>query len=162
MPFRDRTRAVGGFLIALCSALASVAMAEPATIVAGTLTCKGEGTIGMILGSKQTLDCAYQAAGGARDHYLGTITKYGLDLGFKGPSVLVWTVLGSTTDLPGGALAGNYAGVSADAAVGVGGGVNALVGGSASSIVLQPVSVQGQQGLNVAAGVSQLRLDPAE
>jgi hypothetical protein len=48
--------------------------------------------------------------------------------------------------------------VSAEATVGLGVGANALIGGSDRSIVLQPLSVQAQQGLNIAAGVSQLQL----
>jgi len=37
--------------------------------------------------------------------------------------------------------------------------VNALVGGFKSGIVLNPVSISGQTGLNVAAGVATLRLE---
>ena len=47
------------------------------------------------------------------------------------------------------------------ATVGVGVGANALVGGSNNTIALQPVSVQGQTGLSVAAGVAGLDLRPA-
>lgn len=138
------------------------AQAQTSKIVAGTLTCSSEGGVGLILGSKQTLICDYKAANGASQRYDGTITKYGLDLGVKGASVLIWTVLGSTTEMPSGALAGTYGGVSADVAVGIGAGVNALVGGSENSVVLQPISVQGEQGLNIAAGVSELRLISSE
>jgi len=70
----------------------------------------------------------------------------------------VWTVLAPSSDVASGALAGNYGGVSAEATVGLGVGANALVGGSEHSIVLQPVSVQAQQGLNVAVGVLALSL----
>ncbi len=66
-----------------------------------------------------------------------------------------------SAELPVGVLAGNYGGVSAEATVGLGVGANALVGGSNDSIALQPLSVQGQQGLNVAVGVSQLKLRSA-
>ena len=51
-----------------------------------------------------------------------------------------------------GDLAGNYGGVGANASVGVGFGGNFLVGGPENSYALQPISVQGQTGLNVAAG----------
>lgn len=133
--------------------------AAPANIVAGTLTCQGKGTVGYIVGSKERLSCVYDPAGSGRNQrYTASITKYGLDIGAKGESTLVWTVLGSTSDLPAGALEGNYGGVSADASVGIGGGANALVGGSSDSVVLQPVSVQGQTGLNLAVGVSELSL----
>ena len=42
--------------------------------------------------------------------------------------------------------------------MGLGVGANALVGGSEHSIALQPVSVQAQQGINVAVGISALSL----
>ncbi len=98
--------------------------------------------MGLIIGSKETLSCTFQTAKGATQSY--SATTVGLDIGVKGKSVMVWTVLGSTTDLSPGALAGKYAGLSANASVGVGAGANALVGGSKDSVVLQPVSVQGQ------------------
>jgi len=135
------------------------AVGQQAKVVAGTLTCKGKGSVGLIIGSKQTLSCSFNPAGKTPPHaYSATITKVGLDVGVKGPSVMVWTVLSATSELPAGALAGSYAGVSADASVGVGGGANALVGGSKNSVVLQPLSVQGQTGLNLAVGVAGLKL----
>jgi hypothetical protein len=128
--------------------------------VVGTLTCHGKGSVGLIVGSQQHLNCNYKPAGGGHtDHYHATITKIGLDVGVKGPSTMIWSVLGSTSGYPRGALAGQYGGVSADASVGVGGGANALVGGSNKSVVLQPLSIQGQTGVNLAVGVSALTLD---
>lgn len=147
---------VAGF--ALVSLFQTAAISGPAKVVAGTLTCKGKGTVGLILGSKETLACTFQTPKGVTRSYSAVVTKIGLDVGVKGKSVMVWTVLGSTTDLAAGALAGKYAGVSANAAVGVGAGANALVGGSNDSVVLQPLSVQGQTGLNLAIGISGLAL----
>jgi hypothetical protein len=133
--------------------------AQEAKVVAGTLTCQGKGSVGLILGSKQTLACKFNPAGKTPPQpYTATITKIGLDVGIKGPSVMVWTVLSATSQLPAGALAGNYAGVSAEASVALGAGANALVGGSKNSVVLQPLSVQGQTGLNLAVGVAGLKL----
>lgn len=43
-------------------------------------------------------------------------------------------------------------------AVGLGVGANVLVGGSQNNITLQPLSVEGMQGLNVAAGIGILTL----
>lgn len=153
-----------GVGIGICATLAGLSpthvKAEEAKVVAGTLTCKGKGTVGLILGSKQTLACSYNPAGkkNPKHSYTATITKLGLDIGIKGPSVMVWTVLGSTSELPGEALAGKYAGLSADASIGVGAGANALIGGSKKSVVLQPLSVQGQTGVNLAIGVAGLSL----
>jgi hypothetical protein len=135
------------------------ASAQGNHLVAGTLTCHGRGSIGLILGSRQHLTCSYDPQGnGPREHYAARITRLGIDIGVKGRSVMVWTVLGTTANLPAGSLTGKFAGVSANASVGVGVGANALIGGNANSVILQPLSVQGQTGLNVAAGVAGLRL----
>jgi hypothetical protein len=145
-----------------CAALIGTnvgALAQQAQLVAGTLTCHGRGSVGLILGSRQNLTCSYEPQGAApRQRYAARITRLGIDIGVKGPSVMVWTVLGSTSALPLGALAGRFVGVSANASVGIGGGANALIGGNGNSVILQPLSVQGQTGVNVAAGVAGLRL----
>ena len=57
-----------------------------------------------------------------------------------------------------GALEGRYFGVTAQATPGVGIGANVLVGGFDRSIILQPLSLTGQLGANLAAGVAGLRL----
>lgn len=133
--------------------------AQEAGVVAGTLTCAGRGSIGVIIGSSQRLSCVFDPVGsGPRQNYSARITRLGLDVGIKGRNRMIWTVLGPSNGMSSGALAGNFVGVSANASVGVGGGANALVGGSQNSIVLQPLSVQAQTGLNVAAGVAGLRL----
>jgi hypothetical protein len=133
--------------------------AQQAQLVAGTLTCHGRGHIGLILGSRQQLTCEYVPQGdGPHQFYDARITRLGLDIGVKGASVLVWTVLGASSALPAGALAGRFAGVSANASVGAGVGANVLIGGNANSVFLQPLSVQGQTGLNVAAGITGLTL----
>lgn len=135
------------------------AHAQESGIVAGTLTCAGRGSVGAIVGSSQRLSCVFDPVGGQpRQQYSARITRLGLDVGIKGPSRMIWTVLGPSNGLRRGALEGNFVGVSANASVGVGGGANALVGGFQNSIVLQPLSVQAQTGLNVAAGVAGLRL----
>lgn len=150
------------FLFLTCSVgltHAPTVRAQENGIVAGTLTCAGRGNIGLIVGSRQSLSCVFDPVGNApRQRYSGRITRLGLDLGIKGRSQMVWTVLGPTDGLAPGALQGNFGGVGANASVGVGAGANALVGGSRNTIVLQPLSVQAQTGLNVAAGVAGLRL----
>lgn len=147
-------------VVAATSALVALAapQADAANAVVGTLTCHGKGSVGMILGSKETLSCTYKAAGGGVDRYQATITKIGLDIGVKGPSTLIWSVLGSSSALDHEALVGTYSGVSAEAAVAIGAGAKALVGGSNQSVVLQPLSVEGQTGLNLAVGVTEMVL----
>jgi len=140
-------------------ALTSAAYAEDAKFKVGTLICKGKGGIGLIIGSKETLRCSFSPAGdGPEQIYSATIKKIGLDIGVKGKSTIIWTVFGATTALPTAALAGKFVGVSAEAALGIGGGGNVLIGGNKKSIVLQPLSVKGQTGLNIAIGLSSLKL----
>lgn len=139
----------------------SFAQERTAKIRTGTLTCKGKGRVGLIIGSREKLDCTYDPSGNRPKRQLtGTVTNVGLDVGIKGPSVMVWGVLGSTTALPTDALRGSFAGAAADASLGLGAGAKVLVGGNNNSIVLQPLSVQGQTGVNLAIGVTGLRLEP--
>jgi hypothetical protein len=143
-------------LLAAIAALAPTAQA--ANVEVGVLTCKVSGGVGFVFGSTKDLDCVFEGLSGGRDRYVGAINKFGIDLGFTGSSYIVWTVLAPSVAIPAGALAGDYGGVSAEATVGLGVGANALIGGSENSIALQPVSVQAQQGLNVAVGVAALSL----
>lgn len=162
--FRFTSGLAAGFLsvgIALSVAAppTSTAVAQGTKLVAGTLTCKGGASVGLVVGSQQKLDCSFSPAGKGRVRdFKATVTKVGLDIGFKSESVIVWTVLGASDKVPSKVLVGNYAGVSAEASVAIGAGANALIGGSDNSIVLQPLSVQGQSGLNLAVGVTGLTL----
>jgi hypothetical protein len=146
---------------AVLSPAVSVAEDRPAKVRTGTLTCKGQGRIGLLIGSREKLACTYVPSGNRPKRQLvGTVTNVGLDIGVKGPSVMVWGVLGSTTALPSEALRGRFVGAAADASLGLGAGAKVLVGGNSNSVVLQPLSVQGQTGVNLAVGVTGLRLDP--
>ena len=140
------------------AALATAATAQAQTRVeVGVLTCTARGSTGFIIGSSRELRCRFVRQG-RDEYYRGTIDKFGLDIGTTKAAVISWAVLAPTSNLPPRSLSGTYGGVSAEATVGVGVGANALVGGSQRSIILQPLSVQAQQGLNIAAGVSSLRL----
>jgi hypothetical protein len=146
-------------LVAATGMYATSSLASP-KIALGTLSCKSRGNVGLILGSKEELRCIFTTAVSARRHpYMATITKVGVDIGYKSGSTLLWTVFGPTLDMPEGALEGTYGGVTVGAAVGIGANANALVGGSAKSILLQPLSVEGQTGLNLSAGVAGLTLE---
>jgi hypothetical protein len=114
----------------------------------------------MIVGSVSTLGCVFRSQGRPDDFYTAQITKLGLDIGITGETALSWAVFAPTVQLGRGDLSGGYAGVDASAAVGVGLGGNAMIGGSANSFALQPLSIQGQTGLSVAAGVQSLELRP--
>jgi hypothetical protein len=146
---------------AALAATAFIAGPHAATrIEVGVLTCTADSSTGFIVGSTRELRCRFNRSG--RDEfYTGTIQKFGLDIGATQQAQIAWAVLAPTSNLPPRSLVGSYGGVSAEATVGVGVGANALVGGSSKSIVLQPVSVQSQQGLNIAAGVAALQLRAA-
>jgi hypothetical protein len=140
---------------------AAYAQNPDATIRTGTLTCEGQPDLGLIVGSIEKLTCKYTPTEGAPvTAYAGTIGRIGLDLGIRGPSVLIWGVLATSTQIPGEALLGEFFGVAADASLGFGAGAQILVGGTAQSLVLQPLSVQGQMGINIAVSVASLTLRP--
>jgi hypothetical protein len=135
-------------------------LAAQAAVKVGTLSCNESGGWGYVVGGSHGVRCTFSGDGRV-EHYRGSISKFGVDIGYQHSGVLVWSVFASTEDMRRGDLAGNYGGVTAGAAVGVGVGANALVGGFHRSFTLQPVSVEGTTGLNVAAGVGQLTLHPA-
>jgi hypothetical protein len=136
-------------------------MAAPPHDKVGTLTCDISAGIGLIVTSKKDLTCMFTPSQpGPREVYTGSITKFGLDLGATTGGEMVWAVDAPTTRTFG-ALAGHYSGASGEATVGAGVGANVLIGGSNRTVTLQPVSVQGQGGLNLAVGVSELSLRPA-
>jgi hypothetical protein len=145
----------------LAAVLAVAAAAAPAHaesgIKVGILTCHIDGGIGYIIGSSKQVDCVYKSGHGNVEHYSGSIGKLGVDIGVTRETVLAWAVFA-----PGminhGALAGSYIGATAEATVIGGLGANVLVGGFRQTINLQPISVQAQTGLNVAAGVASLSL----
>jgi len=145
---------------AAIAALASVSGAQAQSRVeVGVLTCTAQASTGFIVGSTRDIRCRFNRRG--RDEfYSGTINKFGLDIGTTQQAQIAWAVLAPTANLPPRSLVGTYGGLSAEATVGVGLGANALIGGSDRSIVLQPLSVQSQQGLNIAAGVASLQLRP--
>lgn len=140
-------------------ALGLAAPAQAGAVKVGVLSCGIEGGVGFIIGSSKAIDCVFEpAGGGGRERYEGRIGKLGVDIGVTGRTVVAWAVFAPGRTRPG-ALEGNYGGASAEVTVAVGPGVNVLVGGFDKSINLQPVSIQGQTGLNVAAGIAGLKLD---
>ncbi|MBN9078031.1 MAG: hypothetical protein BGN87_12665 [Rhizobiales bacterium 65-79] len=154
--------------LVLAAAAVSVMSAAPAFAAAsdqaqevGRLECVIHGGVGMILGSSKKLHCTYTPSDPniPKEDYVGRVTKVGLDVGVTGKSVMQWLVLAPTKSGYGpGALAGDYVGASAQASAGVGAGANVLVGGSDRTFTLQPISIEGQTGLNVAAGVTSFHL----
>jgi hypothetical protein len=138
--------------------LAGTAYAAPSGVKVGTLTCDVAGGAGFIFGSSKDLTCSYEPSKARVERYAGSISKWGVDIGYTGKGKLIWAVFAPSSDVRPGAIEGEYAGATAQANVGVGLGANVLVGGLDKSIALQPLSVQGSTGLNVAAGIGQISL----
>ena len=149
-------------LTAMGLAATAATAAAQSPVQAGVLRCHGAATMSFVVGSSHPLVCVFASAEGPQYRYDGTVNRVGLDLGFTQQSALQWAVFAPTHRVGPGDLAGNYGGVTAGAAVGVGGNANAMVGGSNNSFALQPLSFEGQTGLNVAVGVAGLELRPVE
>lgn len=151
---------IGAGLAAASLMAAGAAEAAPHGVRVGDLTCNVASGWGFVFGSSKDLHCTYRG-NGHMEHYTGSISKFGVDIGYTGGEVLVWGVFAPTSDMRQGALQGDYAGATAQATVGLGLGANVLVGGLDKSIDLQPLSVSGSKGLNVAAGIGAISLRSA-
>lgn len=136
---------------------ASPAMAQQSGVKIGVLTCDVSASVGLILGGSQTASCVFQGSHGA-ENYKGKIVEVGLDIGVTGAAVMSWLVF-APGKLSRGALEGTYGGATAEAAIAVGLGANVLVGGTQNTVALQPVSVEAQVGVNIAAGLAKFTLD---
>jgi hypothetical protein len=148
-------------LALLVTSLDPAAAQRPTRVKTGVLDCDVSGGWGWIIGSQKSVNCVFTPdQPGPREAYVGTISKFGLDIGATSRSQMAWVVYADTA---GGraALAGDYAGATGEATVAVGLGANVLVGGSHRTVALQPLSITGQVGLNLAVGVAELRLRPA-
>lgn len=152
-------------LIAASAMLSIVLLIPPAnaalsgyTVKTGYLTCNESSGWGFIFGSSHAVKCSYSTRSGRVEYYTGSVSKFGADIGYLKSAVIVWAVAATTKDLRPGALAGEYGGATASVSLGAGAGANVLVGGFKKSIALQPISFEGQTGLNIAAGVAALNL----
>jgi hypothetical protein len=155
---KSRTIAAATALLFLTLAAIPAYAADNITVKTGYVTCHEAAGWGFIIGSSHKLRCTYTSNDHRTEYYTGTISKFGADIGYLQSAVILWAVAAPTRDLNPGALAGDYAGAQASVALGVGAGANVLIGGFNHSIALQPVSVEGQNGLNVAAGIAELSL----
>src|SRR6266581_3625795 len=147
-------------VVALALTVVSLDPAAAQRARSGVLDCDVSGGFGWIIGSQKSVACVFTPdRPGPQEFYTGTITKFGLDIGATTAGRMVWAVYVETT-AGRGALAGDYVGATGEATVAVGLGGNVLVGGSNRTVALQPLSVTGQAGLNLAVGVADLHLRP--
>lgn len=168
---RSMQGALGAAAMFFGAAVGVSAQAQPASpgtpqatgksgVNVGSLTCRVAGGMGFVFGSSKELDCLLARTDGVAERYTGTIKRFGVDIGFTKEAHVVWLVF-APGQISKGALAGDYVGATAAVAAGLGLGANVLVGGSNKQISLQPVSVEGSVGLNVAAGVAEVSLKAA-
>ena len=142
------------------SALATVPAGAQSRVQVGSLECSVSSGVGLIVGSQRNVACYFKVSGQVVESYNGTMTRVGLDVGYTTGGAMIWAVFADTNRYAG-MLAGTYAGASAEMSVAAGLGANVLVGGSRNTVALQPISVQGQTGLDIAAGIAQLELHAA-
>ncbi len=131
--------------------------AQTSGVNVGSLTCNVAGGVGFVFGSSKAISCLFNRTDGIAERYSGDIKKFGIDIGFTKEAQMVWLVFAPGSLAPG-SLSGGYAGATASGTVGVGVGANVLVGGSNRQVTLQPLSVEGSVGLNVAAGIGAVEL----
>ena len=146
---------------AVAAAATIPADAQPRRVQVVTLACSISAGAGLVVASQRNVSCNFQPDGGPPEACTGTMTRVGVDVGFTTGGAMVWGVFADTNRYAG-MLSGTYAGATAEATIAAGLGANVLVGGSNQSVALQPLSVQGQVGLNIAAGVGALELHLAQ
>jgi len=140
-------------------ALAATPASAQSSRQAGTLVCNLGPSVGLIIGSRQRMTCVFtNSATGHRENYVGRIGRLGLDVGIQAGGRMVWGVIARTNPLGPRALVGDYVGASGEIGLGLGVGANALVGGSHRTVALQPLSLEGSVGVNLALGVARLAL----
>ena len=158
MKILTKFRSAAGAASLALTLLAAGTPANAAGVKVGVLSCDVSGGWGFILGSSKDLQCVYAPASGEPERYAGTVSKFGLDIGYTHSGVIIWQVVAPSFNTTRGALQGAYAGATASAVFGVGGGAHVLIGGSERSIALQPVSIVGEKDLNIAAGIGAISL----
>jgi hypothetical protein len=148
--------------IAFAATLASQA---PATAQsgppAGRLNCNVSAGLGLIVTSQRPMDCNFRPRRGPVQRYTGVVRNFGLDLGTIRSTTMSWRVYGPYSRAALGALAGRYGGATVGASAGVGASGNLLIGGNNGDVTLQPLSLQGSRGVNVALGVTGFELSLA-
>src|ERR1700757_1407769 len=151
--FRKLMAAIIAFLAVAVGVLAFGTPAQAQAVKGGIMTCNVAGGFGFIFGSSRTVNCTFAPGGGAPQHYVGAINKFGVDIGYVEGAVMAWAVLAPTNNPGPGLLAGTYVGATGSASIGVGVGANVLFGGFGNSISPQPLSIEGSKGFNLNPAV---------
>ena len=160
---RSLVRVLMGAVLVGLAAVAQ-AGAEKKGVKVGTLRCQEASGWGFVFGSSHDLKCVFNtfAKGEKPTRFTGKIRKFGVDVGYQANAMILWAVAATSEQFAPGDLAGAYYGATAEAAWAGGLGANVLVGGSKKGFALQPISIEGLTGANVAAGVAEIELTPAQ
>lgn len=124
----------------------------------GRLSCNVGAGIGRVVTSQRPMECRFTPRRGPVQRYTGIVRNFGIDLGTIRSTTMSWRVYGPYARAPLGALSGRYVGATAGVSAGVGASGNLLVGGEGNEVTLQPLSLQGSRGVNVALGVTGFEL----
>ncbi len=155
-----------GLMVVMLVGLVAVAQAgeEKKGVKVGALTCNEASGWGLVFGSSHDLKCVFTGLekGEKPIKFTGKIKKFGVDIGYQSNGVILWAVASTSEKVTPGEMAGTYVGATADVAWAAGLGANVLAGGSKKGFALQPVSVEGLTGANVAAGVAEVELKQAK
>lgn len=144
------------FLLGLSGISPALGQEPGAPPAAGRLKCDVAGGVSFFVGSARALDCVFTQKNQPDEYYKGTIKKIGVDVGYQKKGVIVWDVVSPGLKRGPGALEGKYVGATADVALIGGVSANALIGGN--KVVLNPVSLGAQRGINIAAGIGGIEL----
>jgi hypothetical protein len=155
-PFKHVIATIAAATMVSLAAVGGAAAQAPQAPPGGQLKCHVDSGMGFIVGSSREVDCVFTPTAGYPEHYTGRINKIGLDVGWVKGGTLLWAVLSPGLTKGPGALAGNYVGATAEVTAGVGAGANALVGGN--KVVLNPLSMSGDIGFDLAGGIADLDL----
>jgi hypothetical protein len=152
--------AMASAVLAFAASAPAHAQSDGSGVRVGVLTCNEASGWGLVFGSSHRIHCTLSNEDDrVVARYKGNIDKFGVDVGYQSGGVLIWAVIAPTNGPKPGSLNGHYAGLTAGASVGVGASANLLVGGLDRSIALQPLSVEGMKGLNLAAGIGGMTLE---
>jgi hypothetical protein len=147
-----------GMTVVALGAVAGTAFAGNGGVNVGSLTCHVASGVSFIFGSSRDMNCVFSRPDGQKENYRGEIKRYGIDIGYVKSAQIIWGVFAPSGNIAPGSLVGTYLGGSANVTAGVGVGANALIGGSSKTISLQPLSLEGNTGLNIAGGIGEIEL----
>ena len=150
-----------GVALAVLAASTGVAAAQENSSEVGFLACRGTTQTYGIASTKE-MKCLFRRYDGTVFRYNATVYLGGLDLGAYQNVAIDWAVFAPTRRIGPSDLVGDYGGISAGGAIGLGIGANALIGGSNNTIALNPVSGEAKTGWGIWAGFSRMELRAAD